>query len=191
MWRSWCASNGTWLSRPAKKKSRCSERSTISSPLFKLNLFRMVFQRVLTIHDTTACSDTIIFLCGFSAAFIHVALLSDFAAKRYGRTPTVVVGFPFDSSPSSPVSHNHAAGADGLSGVVRGIEARRGARVLRPQGGAPAGRVPRGAGAGNEGRKGRGAGCFLLGLHVLEIFDNTANGWQRLQGSGFSRECGP
>lgn len=37
----------------------------------------------------------------------------------------------------------------------------------------------------------RGAGCFLLGLHVHEIFDNTANGWQRLQGSVFSRECGP
>lgn len=39
-------------------------------------------------------------------------------------------------------STSHAAGANGLPGVVRGSEARRGARVLRPPGGAPAGRVP-------------------------------------------------
>ncbi|CAM9515091.1 unnamed protein product, partial [Ectocarpus sp. 4 AP-2014] len=40
-----------------------------------------------------------------------------------------------------PVSSfvHHAAGTNGLPGVVRGFEAGRGARVLRPQGGAPAG----------------------------------------------------
>lgn len=42
-----------------------------------------------------------------------------------------------------PVSSfvHHAAGTNGLPGVVRGFEAGRGARVLRPQGGAPAGGI--------------------------------------------------